>query len=162
MEMIKLDRIVGQAISGEIYIVDHVFKDGDRLGVVGSVYRPVLAEEHEDATSPNGLARHLERWWNDARRRGDQRSIGEYAAELYAEKGAGIIWDVGDPAQTPRLREFTGLDVDECPMFTCCGGGMCFNRKIGWCKVVDALMLYHLLDLEHGHIDAWEYFVKRA
>jgi hypothetical protein len=76
MEMRLLDEIVGQALSGDIYLADHVFNDNGRMGVIGSIYRPVLADEYVDATSDEGLQRHLARWWNDARRRGDARGIG--------------------------------------------------------------------------------------
>jgi hypothetical protein len=160
MEMRLLDEIVGQALSGDIYLADHVFNDNGRMGVIGSIYRPVLADEYVDATSDEGLQRHLARWWNDARRRGDARGIGEFAAALYAEKGSGIIWDEGDAEKARRVREYTGLSVTDAPIFTCCGGGMCISRRIGWARVADPGRLFRLLDLERGRIEAWEYFVN--
>lgn len=160
MKVINLDRIVGESLSGEIYTIDHVFNDNGRMGSVGGVYRPVLIEEYESATSDVGLQRHLARWWQDARRRGDVRGIGEYASDLYAEKGLRAIWDVVGEPQASRLREYGGLSVEAAPIYTCCGGGMCIDRRIGWRRVVDAGTLFHLLDLDRGRAEAWEYFVN--
>lgn len=160
MEIRRLDEILGCAVSGEIYIADHVFNDSGRFGVVGSVYRPVMADEYGDSTSEEGLQRNLARWWNDARRRGDQRGIGAFAADLYAEKGAGIIWDVGDPVRAERCREYTGLSAEDAPIFTSCGGGTCIDRRIRWARVANPVRLLRLLDLDRGHIEDWEYFVN--
>lgn len=160
MEIRLLNEVIGQSTSSEVYIADHIFKYDDRFGLIGEIYRPVLLREWLDATSDDGLQRNLSRWWRDAVRRGDSRGIGEYAAALFAEKGVGIVWDLGDSRKSDMARMFTGLSEEEAPLFTCCGGGMCIDRRINWSRVVNPERLFYMLELSRGNMEAWSYFVK--
>lgn len=161
-EVVDIREIVGTALSHEIYWLDHVFRDVDLMGGVGMIYRPVMRSEYDATTSPDGLQRHLERWWTDSCRRGDTRTIGAFASNLYADKGDMSLWDSCSPEVEQMLRSYTGTSVKSAPIFTCCGGGIVFDRRIAWRNVSNFEQLFMLLDLDLGRMDAWDYFVKRA
>lgn len=160
MKKIICNIVLGSGINGEIFELESIYRDEDGLSFIGKKYKGIKRSEYEEGVSREGLKRNLFKWWNESRKQGDKRGLEEYVREVYKEKGERAIWDITDEETTKRLREYTGLSEEDCPLFMCIGGGKCINRNIIWERVKDKYILYKIIEHDEDEAVAWEYFLK--
>lgn len=121
----------------EILVLDYVFKHSDDFkGATGTRFEAISKSQYKEDTSKSSVIQCIEDCYTDEdlfNRYPNKRSVSDCLEQFYKDiKNAGEIetftYDDSYRELWPYLREELNLDENEAYIFTCTGGGRCFDK----------------------------------
>lgn len=143
-EQTEYNKLVGR-IGNEFYFCDYIFIDTlfnkPFKGATGTVLTPVTNEEYEATHDPcnrETLERVKEIWQMVVTEGKTKDSLIEFTKDIINNDGDDFFFDLSGYDLHEQIRDAeTKFNENDYPIFTCVGGGRCFDPDMKFDKIYD-------------------------
>lgn len=140
-EKVVYNKLVGR-IGDSFYFCDYIFRHEDGFkGATGTVLEPVSNSEYEDrmdSSNSDTLEYFKEVWQQAVQNDSTEANLEDWVEDVLNIDGEEAIWDLSGYAFHDQIREAEPeYTKDDYPLFSCSGGGRCFDANMKFDKIYD-------------------------